>query len=160
MALSNCTQHASNNEPTPTPWHVGSTWAVSVFARNHQLVGSMVVRLTGEKARSCIGGDWKQLEILKRQFNDSARDAESSAGRSLLATKPLSYSIGGNRLLLGVTEVCDAYVFLRGVLKDEWAAGDYGWLHPYGFTILGSFTAYPCRGRCQQSLAQSPSNNN
>ncbi|HEY2402724.1 MAG TPA: hypothetical protein VGI23_20385, partial [Steroidobacteraceae bacterium] len=73
-----------------------------------QLVGSMVVRLTGEQASSCIVGDWKQVEILKRQFK----------GSDLIATRPLSYAIDGNKLTLGVTEICDGYVFLHGVLTD------------------------------------------
>jgi len=95
----------------------------------------MVIRLTSEKASSCIVGDWKQVEILKRQFKDP----------SFLATKPLSYSIEGNKLTLGVTEVCDGYVFLRGVLTDKGATGDYGTLGLEGFTRLGSFAAVASR---------------
>jgi len=95
----------------------------------------MVIRLTSEKASSCIVGDWKQVEILKRQFKDP----------SFLATKPLSYSIEGNKLTLGVTEVCDGYVFLRGVLTDKRATGDYGTLGLEGFTRLGSFAAVASR---------------
>lgn len=106
-----------------------------MFAADHKLVGSMVVRLTGEKAKSCMAGDWKQVEILKRQFKD--QDA--------LATKPLSYSIVGNRLTLGVTEICDGYVVLYGSLTDNGARGDYGTLGLEGFTRLGSFVAMGAR---------------
>jgi len=95
----------------------------------------MVVLLTGKKASSCIVGDWKQAEILKRQFKD----------HDFLATRPLSYSIEGNKLTLGVTEVCDGYVFLRGVLTDTGATGDYGTLGLEGFTRLGSFAAVTAR---------------
>ncbi len=91
----------------------------------------MVVRLTGKTASSCIDGDWRQIEILKREFTHN----ES------LATRPLSYSIEGNKLILGVTEVCDGYVFLRAVLTDKETTGDYGTLAMGGFTRLGSFTA-------------------
>jgi len=95
----------------------------------------MVVRLTGKKARSCIVGDWKQVEILKRRFKDD----------DFLAAKPLSYSIEGNKLTLGMTEVCDGYVFLHGVLTDTGATGDYGTLGLEGFTRRGSFAAVTTR---------------
>src|ERR1700732_3162307 len=130
-APSSGAENQSHHGSTPSRWHVGSKWAVSVFSADHQLVGSMVVRLTGEKASSCIDGNWKQVEILNRQFKD----------HDFLATKPLSYSIEGNKLTLGVTEVCDGYVFLRGILTDKGATGDYGTLGLEGFTRLGSFAA-------------------
>ena len=134
-APSSCAEKHSHRGPTPLQWRVGSTWAVSVFAANHKLVGSMVVRLTGEKALSCMAGDWKQVKILKRQFKD----------QDLLATKPLSYSINGDQLALGVTEICDGYVFLDGLLTDKGATGDYGTLGLEGFTRLGSFAAVMAR---------------
>jgi len=105
----------------------------------------MVVRLTSEKASSCIGGDWKQLEILKRQFQLKGSNGKISVSRWLLATQPLSYSIEGNRILLAVTGVCDAYVFLPGMLTDEAATGDYGRLDPDGFSLFGSFAAVPVK---------------
>jgi len=94
-----------------------------------------VARLTSEKASSCIAGDWKQVEILERQFKD----------HDFLATRPLSYSIAGNKLTLRVTEVCDGYVFLRGALTDKRATGNYGTLGLGGFTRLGSFAAVTAR---------------
>ena len=131
VAQASCAETQSQHEPAPSQWHVGSTWAISVFGSANQLVGSMVVRLTGKMARSCIVGDWRQIEILKRQFTHN----ES------LATRPLSYSIVGNTLTLGATEVCDGYVFLHGVVTDSGTTGDYGTLGLKGFTRLGSFTA-------------------
>jgi hypothetical protein len=101
-----------------------------MFAQDRQLVGSLVVRFTDEKAISCITGDWKRLEVLRRQFNDA---------NSFLATKPLSYTLERGELTLGVTEVCDGYVFLRGVPTDAGLTGDYGTLGLDGFHKLGSF---------------------
>lgn len=88
VALSGCTENHSHHGSTPSRRHVGSTWAVSVFSVDNQLVGSMVVRLTSEKASSCIVGEWKQVEILKRQLK----------GPDFLATEPLSFSIDLERL--------------------------------------------------------------
>lgn|SRR5581483_37017 len=65
---------ASGAEPSvhdtqgPSRWHVGSTWIVLLFATDHRLVGSIAVRVTREKAVSCMDGDWKRLEILRRHF--------------------------------------------------------------------------------------------
>ena len=122
----------SPDTPMASRWHVGSTWAVLVFAPDHQLVGSMVVRITNEKAISCISGDWKRLELVRREFKDPA---------DFLATKPLSYLLDGSELTLGVTEVCDGYVLLHGVPTNEGLAGDYGTLGLGGFHKLGSFAA-------------------
>jgi hypothetical protein len=84
-----------------------------------------------EQATSCIVGTWRHLEIIKRRFKDS----------DFLATKPLSYSIEGGEVTLGVTEVCDGYVFLHGTLTDAGATGDYGTLGFEGFKKLGTFVA-------------------
>jgi hypothetical protein len=121
-----------SNTPKASRWHVGSTWAVLMFAQDRQLVGSLVVRFTDEKAISCMAGDWKRLEVLRRQFNDPD---------GFLATKPLSYIFERGELTLGVTEVCDGYVFLRGVPTDAGLTGDYGTLGLDGFHKLGSFAA-------------------
>jgi hypothetical protein len=123
----------SPSDATKSPrWHVGSTWAVLMFAQDRQLVGSLVVRFTEEKAISCIAGEWKRLEVLRRQFNDA---------EGFLATKPLSYIFERGKLTLGVTEVCDGYVFLRGVPMEAGFSGDYGTLGLGGFQKLGSFAA-------------------
>ena len=119
-------------EPQSLQWHVGSTWAVLLFSEDHQLVGSFVVRFTAEKAVSCIAGDWKRLEVLKRHLKDT---------NSFLATRPLAYNLEQGKFTLGVTEVCDGYVFLRGVVNEEGLTGDYGALGLGGFDKVGSFAA-------------------
>jgi len=101
---------------------------VTVYALDHQVVGSMKVRVTAEQAISCMAGNWRRLEIVKRQFKDS----------DFLATKPLSYSIEGRELTLGVTEVCDGYAFLHG---NAGATRDYGTFGLEGFKKLGTFVA-------------------
>ena len=111
---------------------LGSTWAVLMFAQDRHLVGSLVVRFTDQKAVSCIAGDWRRLEVLRRQFNDPD---------GFLATKPLSYIFERGELTFGVTEVCDGYVLLRGVPTEAGLTGDYGTLGLDGFQKLGSFAA-------------------
>jgi hypothetical protein len=91
-----------------------------------------VVRFTDEKAISCIAGDWKRLEVLRRHF----KDADGS-----LATRPLSYAVEGGKFTLGVTELCDGYVFLNGVQTEAGLTGDYVTLGLGGFDKLGSFAA-------------------
>ncbi|HEY6923448.1 MAG TPA: hypothetical protein VI653_08265 [Steroidobacteraceae bacterium] len=71
---------------------------------------------TDEKTVSCMAGEWRRLEVLRRQFNDPD---------GFLATKPLSYIFEQGELTLGVTEVCDGYVFLRGIPTDAGLTGDY-----------------------------------
>ena len=124
-------ESGSAERASPSPWHVETTWAVTVYALDHQVVGSMKIRVTAEQAISCMAGNWRRLEIVKRQFKDS----------DFLATKPLSYSIEGRELTLGVTEVCDGYVFLHGTLSDAGATGDYGTFGLEGFKKLGTFVA-------------------
>jgi hypothetical protein len=51
-------------------WRVGSTWAVTVCGTDRQIVGTMTVRVTAERAKSCMAGDWKRLEVIRRQFNE------------------------------------------------------------------------------------------
>lgn len=122
----------ASDAPKPSRWHVGSTWAVLIFTQDHQLIGSIAVRFTNENAPSCMPGDWKRLEVLRRRFNDPT---------GFLATKPLSYIFEHGELTLGVTEVCDGYIFLRGVPTDVGLTGDYGTVGLDGFHKLGSFSA-------------------
>lgn len=128
---------ASGAEPSvhdtqgPSRWHVGSTWIVLLFATDHRLVGSITVRVTREKAVSCMDGDWKRLEILRRQFK----------GSGPLPTRPLSYSLRGNKLTFGATDVCDAYILLSGTVTKKSLSGDYGTLGLGGFHKFGYFRA-------------------
>lgn len=116
--------------PLSTPWHAGSTFTLTVSTADQKSLGYLVVRLTDKKADSCIAGNWKQLEILRREFK----------GANLLSSEPLAYSVEENRVIFGVTHICDGYVFLRGVLTESGASGDYGTLGLEGFHKLGSFS--------------------
>lgn len=79
-----------------------------------------------------MAGDWKRVEVVRRQFNDAD---------DFLATKPLSYIVERGELTLGVTEVCDGYVFLHGVSTGAGFTGEYGTLGLDGFHKLGAFAA-------------------
>ena len=124
-------QHSPQALQSPRHY-VGSTWAVTLFGQDSKLVGSLVIRFTDQKASSCMRGDWRRLEVLRRTF-----DNESTA----LAKKPLSYLLERGKITLGVTEDCDGYVFLRGVPTNVGLVGDYGAVSPGGFHKFGSFAA-------------------
>jgi hypothetical protein len=112
-------------------WHVGATWAVIVFSPKHLPIGSMVIRLTDAKADSCMGGDWKRVEVVRYQSRDSR----------FIAKRPLSYLIQGKEFIVGANEICDGYVWLHGTLLDGEATGGYGDLSISGSNDLGSFFA-------------------
>jgi hypothetical protein len=109
----------------------GAIWAISVYSPTNQLIGSLTVRLTDKTAKSCMGGDWKRLDILKWKSTDP----------NFVASRPMSYLTNGSDFTFGANEVCDAYLWLKGRVDSTSASGSYLDLSVTGSESLGTFTA-------------------
>ena len=106
-----------------------SRWQLRVFDLHNLVKVEATIRFTNEPAQSCMGGAWKRVIV-------EARDAQAESFFPL--SEPLTYSLEGNRLTLGRTRVCDAYLFLSGPAGRSMITGSYdavGW----GRRQLGSF---------------------
>jgi len=53
--------------PTPKSWRLGPTWAFVLVDKKGEILGSMTVRFTDQKADSCLDGNWNRVETIRQQ---------------------------------------------------------------------------------------------
>lgn len=111
-------------QPTPVSWDLPSVWAFVVVDKKGRMVGSMTLRFTDQPAETCIGGDWKKVEIL-RSSGDPKRKGGTAAFVPLGVAQP-SYSLKGRALQIGLTaNICDAYDEFTGELSERGFVGRF-----------------------------------
>jgi hypothetical protein len=106
-------------------------WDLKIEDKNHNVVTVLVIEFTDYQAKSCIAGNWLQVNVISSTANDAQFFPVSDA---------LSYSVEKNQITIGRNEICDAYLMLQGTLSDKTIQGDYfslGWSStPLGFFAL------------------------
>ncbi len=106
-------------------------WDLKIEDKNHHVVTVLVIEFTEQKARSCIAGKWLRVNVVSSKTEDSQFFPASDA---------LSYGVENNQLTVGRNEICDAYLWLHGMLDNEIIRGEYfsfGWgSKPLGFFVL------------------------
>jgi hypothetical protein len=106
-------------------------WLLHVQNPEHQVVAALKVQFTGERAESCMSGDWKVVRVVS---------ATSKVKGFFPISDPLAYRIEGGQLTIGRNQVCDAYLWLQGSLGKPSVKGDYFSLGLGGSSPLGYFT--------------------
>jgi hypothetical protein len=85
-------------------WLPGTRWELSIDdgpAKPRQVV---TLKVTTEKANSCLGGDWQRLQRVQGYYDNLSEPA---------------YRIEGEHLtILLASDVCDRYDRLEGTLRD------------------------------------------
>jgi hypothetical protein len=122
-------------KPTPKSWRLGQMWAFVLLDKKGEILGSMTVRFTDQKAVSCLAGNWSRVETIRQRG--------AGAGPFSLLGRPLSYSLEGSALTVGANDVCDGYEELVGELKDNGVTGQYIALSIGMRESLGSFYGVP-----------------
>ena len=106
------------------------SWTLQVENPQHQVVTTLIIHFTEDQAKSCLGGNWKQVVV----------DSYKTSNPLLFpVNEPLSYDFVDNKLFIGRNEICDAYLQLSGELKESTMIGEYfsfGW----GSRKLGYFS--------------------
>ena len=106
-------------------------WQLSIADTHHKMVATLTIEFTNKDAQSCMGGDWKQVKVV-------SSNALRKGGFPV--ADPLSYTVQDKQLTIGRVEICDAYLLLKGALKNDAMTGDYYTLGLGGTSSLGSFT--------------------
>ena len=123
--------------PTPTSWSVNTQWKLIVLDNKANVVASMTLQFTEEKAASCVGGDdWKRVRV---------SDFRSTNEHFFLANENWSYTVNGKALMMGRNEICDDYYTLRGEITNDSVSGTYASEGPTWEKALGHFYAVPLR---------------
>lgn len=130
VAASLLVSHAACSSDLP------GQWTLSVENPSHVVVATLKVEFTEEKARSCLGGDWKILKVVSATTQDED---------FFPAADPLSYQIDNEQLTIGRNELCDAYLLLKGPVGEPSVRGDYFSLGLGGGTRLGYFNLIRAR---------------
>lgn len=106
-------------------------WILKIQNQTHQEMTTLNIQFTKQKAQSCIGGNWLQARVLSYTTKDKS---------FFPISEPLSYSIEKNQLTIGITEICDGYLMLSGLIKNKMMSGKYYSLGTQGTSPLGFFT--------------------
>jgi hypothetical protein len=112
-------------------------WKFTIQNLERRTIGVLTVRFTGEKAESCMSGDWKRVVVV---------EFESTGEPGFPGHEPLAYTVDGGSLIVGRNEICDAYVWLSGDLKADGLTGDYFSLGLGGRRPRGYVLAKPLAG--------------
>ena len=111
-------------------WKPGDTWAIILLDDKGNIVRSLVIRITSKPASSCMGGEWKRLEVL----------AESPPAYK---DQP-AYEITHGELNIDLSiNTCDNYYPLHGQLTSLGIQGTHGTLGLAGGKTLGKFYGVP-----------------
>jgi len=121
------------SEPTPESWKPGSTWTLILVDQHETIIRSMTVRFTEKEAKTCIGGEWKVLEVL----------AERPPRRSAFLGRPAYWTKGSAMMIDLTANICDAYTPLRGRLTSNGVTGEHGTEHMFGGEVIGTFYGAP-----------------
>jgi len=106
------------------------TWTLQIESLQHEVITTLTAHFTDNRAKSCLGGDWKQIIVDSHKTSD---------GQFFPVDEPLSYEFDKGKLTIGRNEVCDAYLQLSGELNESNVDGEYvafGW----GSKQLGYFS--------------------
>lgn len=106
-------------------------WNIQIKNTQNEVINTMVVTFSGKEAKSCLGGDWKVLNV---------KSYKNIGKNTFPAKDPLSYQFKDNNLTIGRNEICDGYLHLSGNLKDSKVNGKYTTFGITGGSILGSFS--------------------
>jgi len=106
-------------------------WQLQVMDLERRVRVEATIRLTDQKARSCMDGDWKRIVV------DSKTAREE---HFFPLDEALAYKVEHGRLTLGRTALCDGYLFMSGKLDDAAVQGDYYALGLGGGKNLGYFS--------------------
>lgn len=120
-----------SGEATPASWNK-SDWVFVAVDKERKVIRSMTVRFTDEPAETCIGGDWKKIEIL----------GDTKETRPTSLAEP-AYLLDGRALTVGLSaNLCDNYEEFQGELSDKGFTGKHhatglGFYETYG-TVFGA----------------------
>ena len=98
------------------PRELAGSWVVRIENLQHQVVVTMNIVFTNEAAESCMSGDWKRVIVKSHQASEKD---------FFPFNEPLSYELEKGAITIGRNEICDAYLHLKGDLRDSVAEGEY-----------------------------------
>ena len=112
-------------------YDLAGEWSLKVENPSHHLVTTLTIEFTNKSAHSCLGGNWKSVNIVYATTEDTHFYPVSDS---------LSYNIENNQITIGRNEICDAYLMLSGAFSGETIRGEYYSFGLGGSSTLGFFT--------------------
>ena len=105
-------------------------WTLSIQNSQHVVVATLEIEFTESDARSCLGGEWKKVNVVQATTRDDDFYPIS---------EPLSYRVEDGHLTIGRNEKCDAYLLLKGAMAGPSISGDYFGYGRWGTSPRGYF---------------------
>jgi hypothetical protein len=104
-------------------WFAGATWKFTIKGKSGKQAETLVVRVTDLPGIACLGGNWKQLEIVTQSGH--------------VAAAPMWAMERTELHVLLASQRCDDYPVLAGTFSEQGFKGDYYNLHLGGKSQLG-----------------------
>lgn len=92
------------------------TWKLEIKDVNNSLITTALFNFTDKVASSCIGGNWKAINVIS---------STSSDDQFFPVNQTISYEINQGTLVIGRNGRCDSYLHLTGTFKGSGASGKY-----------------------------------
>lgn len=110
----------------------GSSWLLQVQDVEQKTRVEATIRFTSEPATgSCMAGEWRQIIIEEKTAQDENFFPLSGS---------LTYKFDLDLLILGRTDICDAYLFLSGKSGSSSIQGQFNSRSIMGGKKLGNFS--------------------
>lgn len=116
-------------------WKPGDIWSIILLDDKGNIVRSLVIRITEKPATSCMGGEWKRLDVLAESPADDSDPAYKRQPAYEITHGELSIDLSINR--------CDNYYPLHGQLTPLGIQGTHGTFGMDGGKTLGKFYGVP-----------------
>ena len=117
---------SADSAPSPGEWVVGSKWRITI-SDDGKPEQTVTVRVEADRAKSCLGGDWKLLKRVSGNYSGLSEPA---------------YMLSDDRVqILLASDICDRYDHLDGSVKDGRFSGSHSLFGIEGGIPLGKATA-------------------
>jgi len=110
-------------------WAVGSKWKFTIVDTAADAPRYVTFTVLDSKAKSCMGGDWRQLQRVDGEYDGLSEPAWRLEGDHLV--------------VLLASDVCDRYDQLDGEIEDSTYMAEHALVGLGGSDALGQATATP-----------------
>ena len=104
----------SFNQAVANDYNLGGTWTLEIKDLNDSIITTAHLKFTEKIAHSCIGGNWKKIDVLSVTSLDD---------QFFPINQEISYEINQGTLVIGRNGRCDSYLHLTGTFTDSGTSG-------------------------------------
>jgi hypothetical protein len=137
IVLLGCSRRPDTPQELQAKWSAGHEWHLSLKSESGASIGEVKLRLTDQKATSCLVGDWLKVTTLATTIEDPTQRSWFTSPSNGPVYQP---GREGLNILLN-PDICDGYFVLVGSFESGIARGMLRTLSIEGSNPIGTFEA-------------------